>query len=147
MKQLFVIDTNCLIRYFHVLFHQTVLLSAEATSILDAAFSGSPEILISVPSIVFVEIYAKWLNNEEFAKAFYYEVFFKITESPNFEIRPIDDEVMEHLVQLDGVMIGHDLHDKIILASAMVLECPLISTDTHIRNYVATSDVIPRVIH
>ena len=38
---------------------------------------------ISIPSVVFVEIFEIWLREEEFAKKFYYEVFVPIIQSPN----------------------------------------------------------------
>jgi PIN domain nuclease of toxin-antitoxin system len=146
MKRQFVIDTNTLIFYFYNVFGQPSNFSTSTYHILTQAFSGSTDILLSIPSIVFVEIFDKWILTEEFAAKFHYEVYELINQCENIEIRSIDPEVIQHLMTLDGSMIGHDLHDKIVLASAMVLNCPLITTDTKVAAYVKNSGIIPAVL-
>ena len=126
----YVVDTNSLIYYFSDVFGQGNFLTKNTNSILEQAFvSSTSNILLSIPSIVFVEIYEKFLVSEELMLRFYYEVFLTIKNAPNMEIRPLDKEVLENIVQIRGVLENHDLHDKIIVASAIVLECPIITTD------------------
>ena len=146
MKIRFVIDTNCLTFYFVNVFKQPHKFTASTLRLLDLAFSGCPDVLLSIPSIVFVEIFDKWLQNEEFSAKFYYEVYGPIKRCENIEIRPIDAEVMENLVDIQGSLAGHDMHDKIVLASAMALDCPLVTTDKKIAEYVRGSRVIPGIL-
>lgn len=143
MSERFVIDTSALIYYFHQLFVQDDKLSPQSKNIIDKAFSKSGDIILIIPSIVFVEIQSKWFNNEEFARKFYYEVFTKIKESPFIEIKPLEKEVLENLLHVDGILYKHDIHDKIIVASAIMLNSSIITTDKKIENFVKTSNLIP----
>ncbi|MEN6414243.1 MAG: PIN domain-containing protein [Veillonellales bacterium] len=146
--ELFVIDTNTIIRYFHDVFHEDVELSNRTRRLVQAALNPFEEnIKLSIPSIVFVEIYEKWLKNEEFSKKFHYEVFLPIKESPNIEIKPIDKEVLFELLKISGSLEHHDLHDKIVLASAMSLQCKLVTSDTKLIQYVEETRIIPEVIN
>ena len=72
MRKLYVIDTCCLIAFFDEVFRHTPSyegsqeLSSKTKSIIDQAiFSETTDIRLSIPSIVFVEIYEKWLRAEE----------------------------------------------------------------------------------
>jgi len=146
--ELFVIDTNTIIRYFHEVFHEDMKVSSRILTIVQTAlcpYEGN--IKISIPSIVFVEIFEKWLRNEEFSKKFYYEVFLPIKESPNIEIKPIDKEVLHELLSIAGLLENHDLHDKIVLASAMSLGCKLITSDAKLIQYVEETQIVPEVIN
>ena len=127
LRKLYVIDTSAFISYFNNVFGESSQISRRARDIVsDALFTISGSVRLSIPSIVFVEIFEKWLRNEEFNAKFYYEIYKIILESPNIEIKPIELEVLENLLIIGGNLRNHDLHDKIILASAMMLECPLI---------------------
>lgn len=148
MSQLYVIDTSSFIDYFDDVFHRPHRLSLRTRRVINLAFNTQPgEIKLSIPSIVLVEIYEKWLINEEFASKFYYEIYNKIIQSPNIEIKPIEREVLEHLIMIGGNLIGHDIHDKIILSSAMMLKCPLITKDPEIIKYVNDYHVIPGIMN
>ena len=154
MRRLYVIDTNSLIAFYHNVFKDapdyqgSPELSSKTRRIISQAIKPlTTGIRLSIPSVVFVEIYEKWLRTEEFAKEFYYEVFSPLKQSPNVEVRPIDREVMENLIHIGGNLKNHDLHDKIILASAITLESPLITTDTEIINYVYERNVIPGILN
>ena len=148
MSKLYVIDTNSLIYYFDSVFCDGSNLSAKAHKLIAKAFESSDsEIKLSIPSVVFVEIFEKWLKSEEFARKFHYEVFELIDQSPNIEIKPIEQEVLENLECISGSLSNHDVHDKIILASAMMLNCPLITTDQAIIAYVAENKVIPAIVN
>ena len=143
MTNRYVIDTNCLINYFHSLFNEEDKLSNITRSIITRAFNKSGDVILIIPSIVLIEIYYKWFKSEEFARKFYYEVYIQITNSPYIEIKPIEKEVLENLLVIN---IKHDIHDKIILASALMLECPIITYDRVIIKYVSKTGKIPATI-
>ncbi len=152
MRNIYVIDTNAVICFFEDVFrHSSKYTSPPTLSnrvkriIAEALFSGETDIRLSIPTIVFIEIYEKWLISKEFSRRFFYDVFMPITRSQNIEIRPIDREVLENLLQIGGILEGHDLHDRLILASAMALEAPLITTDREVIKYIRDNHVVPSV--
>jgi PIN domain nuclease of toxin-antitoxin system len=154
MRKLYVIDTCCLIAFFDDVFNYAPdyegsleLSSKTKTIISQAILSETTDIRLSVPSVVFIEIYEKWLRTEEFSKRFFYEVYSVLKQSENIEIRPIDREVLEKLIEIDGILKNHDLHDKIVLASAITLKSPLITTDTDVINYVYDRKPIPGILN
>jgi predicted nucleic acid-binding protein len=143
MVENFVIDTNALIRYFDTVFgSQSFGLSKNARAIIQDAFTDNSLIRLSIPSVVFLEIFEKWYKDEEFSAKFRYEIYERIRSSPNIEVRPIDREILEKLIEIRGSLTNHDIHDKIILASAIALECPLITFDKKIIDYIKASTII-----
>jgi PIN domain nuclease of toxin-antitoxin system len=154
-KKRYVIDTNGLISFFAGVFEEifgfddSTLISKRArNAIQEAVYFSEGDVLLSVPSIVFIEIYEKWLRSEEFFRKFFYEVFIPLKQSPNVEIRAIDQEVLENLLAVDGCLAEHDLHDKIVVASAMTLECPIITVDNKIIEFVGSGKgKIPNVLN
>jgi len=62
-------------------------------------------------------------------------------------VRPIDKEVLENLILIGGNLKKHDLHDKLVLDSAMTLESPLITTDGPVIEYVYKRKVIPGTLN
>lgn len=148
MSLRFVIDTSSFIDYFDNIFGVPSVLSKRVKRIIGEALSIYPgNVKLSIPSIVLIEIYEKWLRNEEFASKFYYEVYHMISISPNIEIKPIEREVLENLLIIKDKLDRHDMHDKIILSSAMMLKCPLITRDPDIIQYVNANKVIPFIIN
>jgi len=147
MSELYIADTNSIISYFNEVFEKPSTLSPHARNLIKLALSESDEkIKISVPSIVFVEIFEKWLDTEEMAAKFYYEVFILLEKSPNIEIKPLEQEVLERLLLIGGPLSDHEMHDKIVVASAIMLNCSIITTDTKIREYVEVTNIVPAVI-
>ncbi|MEI7636578.1 MAG: PIN domain-containing protein [Syntrophus sp. (in: bacteria)] len=147
MIERYVTDTNSIISYFSDVFDRPNILSFKAKSLIEQALSNPwGSVRLSIPSIVFVEIYEKWFLNEEFVRKFFYEVYTAIDNSANVEIKPIDKEVIENLQQIGGNLLHHDIHDKLIVASAMMLNCPIITTDSAIMEYVKGNQAIPSVI-
>lgn len=147
MHRRFVIDTCSLINYFGCIFGEDRKLSTNTCRIIDDAFDNDADVYLSIPAIVFVEIYDKWITTPEFGRKFYYEVYKPIVESNHIEIKPLEKEVLYHLVLLDGIMSSHDIHDKIVLASAIMLECSLITYDPKLVKYAKKTRVIPKVIY
>ena len=148
MNTLYVSDTNGLIHFFSEVFEQESQLSPQARSIYEQALLTYPgSVRLSIPGIVFVEIYEKWFTNDEFARRFHFEVSSRIVASPNIEIKPIEREVVEIVMSLEGNLANHEIHDKIILASAMMLECPLITSDQAIIEFNEEFNVLPAIIY
>jgi predicted nucleic acid-binding protein len=147
MSSLYVIDTVSIICYFNEVFGVTQKLSNKAIRLVRWALITSPTyVKLSIPSVVFIEIYEKWCISEEMTAKVRYEVFNAIKESPNIEVRPIDREVLEYLPNIRGNLANHDLNDKIIVASALALNCPLITTDSEIIKYAKSSQSIPGIV-
>jgi PIN domain nuclease of toxin-antitoxin system len=154
MRKLYVIDTNCLIAFYQNVFRNAnnyngspELSTKTKTIISQAIISQASDVRLSIPSVVFIEIFEKWLNSEEFSRKFFYDVFTPLKLSPNIEIRPIDREVLENLIRIGGNLENHDLHDKLILATAMSLESPLITTDSAIIKYVLSCKSVPGTLN
>jgi len=106
---------------------------------------------LSIPGVVFVEIFNKWFcgdknQDEEFRARFKAEVFEQVRRAPNVEIREIDAEVLEMFLSLHDPDINLENSDRLILASAAVLESTLITTDNNIIAYVRKHRVIPSII-
>lgn len=147
MDERYVIDTNGIIGFFDRVFEAPSNLSNRAKTLIQRALSGAPqEIKLSIPAVVLVEIFEKWLNSEEMVAKFHYEVFNLLLQSGNIEIKPVEQEVLENMLRIGGILANHEINDKIILASAMMLNCSIITTDTQIREYVEKTHVIPSVI-
>jgi predicted nucleic acid-binding protein len=150
-KKRFVTDTVALISYFSSVFGQDSEISPRAISLIDSAFQYEDEVILSIPGVVFVEIFEKWFRgdesqDEEFRAKFKFEVFERVRRAPNIEIREIDDEVLEMFLSLQDPDINLENSDQLILASAAVLESPLITSDGNLIQYVKKHQVIPYTI-
>lgn len=88
-----------------------------------------------VPSISLIEIFDKFGTDEQDARRIYYECFCVLNQSSNVDIRELDWETMQHLIQLDSTLENHEIHDKIMVATAQVLDCCLVTNDSKIWEY------------
>ena len=104
MAELFVTDATSLISYFSNVFEKPSQISREALNLIDRALLNDPAIRLSVPSIVFVEIFEKWFKSEEFAAKIRSEVFEPINNASNIEIKPLEQEVLENLLRKDNLI-------------------------------------------
>ncbi len=148
MSGLYVTDTDSIISFFNDIFEVPQKLSARARGVISQALLKSPsEVKLSIPSVVFIEIFEKWIISEEFARKLHYEVYNIIIESPNIEIKPIEQEVLENLLEVRDNLSRHEINDKIIVASAMMLHCPIITTDPEIIKYVRKTPAIPSILN
>lgn len=145
-SDIYVVDTTAIISFFHDVFEQESAISTAALKIMQAGFSGLNDVKLSIPSIVFVELFEKWHTDEETASRIRYEVFNRVVAAEFIEIRTLDHEILDNFIKLDDKVENLENHDKIVLASAMTLECPLITSDGKIQSYVTKHRVIPRVI-
>ena len=63
MTKRYVTDTNSLIYYFHDLFGEGCILSQKVKGIFEQAFNlYQSNVRLSIPSVVFLEIYEKWFR-------------------------------------------------------------------------------------
>ncbi len=146
MDRNYVIDTTSLISYFDDVFGGKPKISQYALRVIDRAFRDDNSIKLSIPGIVFVEIFDKWFNDEETAAKIRSEMMAPIYDAPNIEVKPIEKEVLENFLKITDSIIKLDNHDKIILASSMMLQWPLITSDSKIIKYNRKYKVIPDII-
>ena len=143
MSNLYVADTDSMMSYFNEVFGVPQKLSRRARGIIGQALVTYPSsIKLSIPSIVFVEIFDNRFRDEENANRLRYEFYEAIRSSPNVEVKAIEQEVMENILQIRDELSDHDIHDKIVLASAMMLNCTLITTDGPIIDYIKKHKVV-----
>lgn len=145
-KRYVVIDTTALISYFDWVFEKPSQISDSAIKLIARAFQSESDVVLSIPSIVLVEIFDKWVHDDEFRAKFVSEVLGQILQYPNIEIKTIDKEVLQNFIKLDDEVVNLENHDKLILASAMMLGWALITSDEKISKYVRKHHVIPEVI-
>lgn len=149
-KTRYVIDTTGLISYFSDVFREVSRISQPTLDILNTGILYDDAVLLTVPSIVFVEIFDKWFRgthhrNEEFRAMFLAEVFNPLQSANNVEIRGMDFEIIEAFLSIDDAIVNLENHDKIVIATAIVLEAPLITSDTKIKDYVREEKIIPKI--
>jgi hypothetical protein len=74
-------------------------------------------------------------------------VYEKIKSRENIEIKPLEKEVLLNFIRIETIdsTINLENHDKQILASAMMLNCGLITSDRKIISYVSKNNVIPKL--
>ncbi|MEX2633668.1 MAG: PIN domain-containing protein [Balneolales bacterium] len=136
MTERFVIDTTSLISSFSLIFDRDNILSKKAYDIIyDSIYNIDSIYRLAIPSMVFIEIYRIWFLDDEFVKKFKFEIFDPIKNSPHVEIKEIDIEVMMEVLKIDDSLKNHEVNDKIIVASAISLNCPIITTDTSIIKF------------
>lgn len=147
MKQRYIIDTTALMSYFANIFEIESKISKEALTIIDEAFENKKYILL-IPSIVFIEIFSKQFISLERASKIRYAVYEKIKTCENISIESIDQEVLECFIQVTDVEANHnfDNHDKIIFATAIKYQAPLVTSDLRLIRYNRKKKLIPSVI-
>lgn len=131
MSSRFVLDTVGFINYFNEFFNEANRLSPKSREILNSCFDNLNYNKLIIPSVVFIEIYTKFLKTEEQLLKFYYTIFIILKDNQDVEIKPLEREVISIYNRIDRMNIL-EFHDKIIYASAVQLECPLISNDSKI---------------
>jgi len=147
MGQLFVIDTTAIISFFSDIFEDKPKISQRGLDIIrEALYSQSTSIRVVLPSIVFVELHEKWCISEEISKRIYYEIFVRCNVAPNIEIASMEKEVLLNFVRIDDEIENLENHDKIIVATAMMHNAPIITNDPKIIKYARKAGVIPDVI-
>lgn len=143
----YVIDTNAVISLFNEVFNGDISLSVRGINIIRQAFNDK-NILILIPSIVFLEIFSKWFKDEETTSKIRYQVYEHIKNQENFSIELFDKEVLENFIAINDIEAGYnfDNHDKQVFATAMKFNCPLITSDLRLIRYNERKNIIPSVI-
>ena len=143
MCQYYVVDTTTIISYYHEIFKQESKINRKYLSLITQAFNSYSKIRIIIPSIVFIEIFEKWCKREEESRCIYSEIFSPINDAANFEISPLQSEVLKNFISIDDSVINLENHDKIIVATSLMHECPIISDDPKIKRYMNSYSGIP----
>lgn len=92
------------------------------------------EVIIIIPSIVLLE--SLYLCEKRKIEVSFLSVIKMIEQGPNYRIYPLNkDVVVRCMIKLK------DPHDRIIVATAQLLNIPLITKDEHIKN----SGVVPTI--
>jgi PIN domain nuclease of toxin-antitoxin system len=147
MNKTYIIDTTSLISYFHNIFEVHCEISQSSIDIIKKGFNG--EIKLIIPSIVFVEIFIKWYLTQEMIEKIRREVFFNIIEHEKIHICPIEIEILQNVALIAEFKsdIKFDNHDKQVLATAMMFNCPLITSDKKITKFVNRYRLIPEILN
>jgi hypothetical protein len=147
MNSLYVIDTVTFIAYFSDFFNDDLKLSKQATQIMDSCIAHKESnIKLTIPTIVFVEVFEKFLKSEERVLKFKFEVFEPIKSNPDIEIKPLDRDLLDVFISLGNEIVNMEHHDKIILAATIQLDCNVITNDPDIISYLEKSKSQAKVL-
>ena len=119
---LFVADTHSIAWYFT----KSKKLSTKVLQIFRNSAVGKG--VIVVPTVVLAEIMD--ISEKKRIKVDYEEVLEKIDNSSNFEIYPLD---IDTLRVARNITIISELHDRIIVATAKLLDAKLLTKDENIQ--------------
>jgi PIN domain nuclease of toxin-antitoxin system len=145
MENRYVIDTVAFINYFNIFFNEVDILTPETRRKINLCFDRNLDShKLVIPSIVFLEIFRKFLINEEKVKMFFYEIYNDLRENSNIEIKAIEKEVLEIFQNLNDFSMENN--DKLIYASAVQLKSALITNDPVIISYNNKRKLIPSII-
>ncbi|GAA6766478.1 hypothetical protein AAFH68_24200 [Flavobacterium sp. CGRL1] len=144
----YVVDTCALISYFSEVFEANKSVSDESIQLIDLAFHTN-EIKLIFPSTVFIELFIKWFKNEEIAARIKSEVYGRIKDRENMQIRTFDRETLENYMKIKNIEENHnfDGHDKQIFAVAMTMDCQLITSDERLMRYNKKQQLIQGILN
>lgn len=147
MNNVIVLDTCAIISFFDKVFEEQSSISSKSLALIKEAFSYS-DVRLIIPSIVFLELYQLYFTSEERARKIYYEVYLPLKHAENIHIRSLDQEVLTEFIKISDIEQGYkfDNHDKQILATAMVMNCSLISSDNKLKRYNNRKKFIPSIL-
>jgi len=114
----FLTDTHALLWHFT----NNPKISHKAKDVFDRCERG--ECIIFIPSIVLAECLS--IFDKKKVTFDFKALFSRIRESENYVIIPLDQRILLQMVETKEVT---ELHDKIIVATAKLLESPLITKD------------------
>lgn len=142
--KIYTADTCAIMSCFSSVFGILPTVSERSQNLIrEAIYSRETSIRIAIPSTVFIEIFELWLKTSEHAEKIYYEVFTPIKQSINCAIQPISEETIREMGDLTSTMSQHDMHDKLILCTALELKTPLITSDGKLLRYLRSDDTLP----
>jgi PIN domain nuclease of toxin-antitoxin system len=118
----FVTDTHALLWWFI----DSPKLSPKSAEILQGCENG--ENIIFIPSIVIAEAFSIFEKKRIFFD--FKKLFKNIDESDNFVLIPLDYPILRKMIDVRDIP---ELHDKIIVSTALYLTLPLITKDKTIQ--------------
>ena len=118
----FVTDTHALLWWFI----DSPKLSPKSAEILQGCENG--ENIIFIPSIVIAEAFSIFEKKRIFFD--FKKLFKNIDESDNFVLIPLDYPILHKMIDVRDIP---ELHDKIIVSTALYLTLPLITKDKTIQ--------------
>jgi predicted nucleic acid-binding protein len=147
-QDIFVVDTCALISYFSNIFEANISISQSSIELIDLAFHTN-EIKLIFPSAVFIELFIKWFKDEEIGARIKTEIYYRIKNRENMQIRTFDRETLENYMRIQNIEDdkNFDGHDKQIFASAMTMECQLITSDERLIRYNKKQNLIPGILN
>ncbi len=116
----YILDTHALIWYIRGF----STISLKSKKIIQEIFEGNANCYIS--TMVVLEAFYVSLKHSDFI----YSNFLKIIDKPNIKIVSFDKKVLNQSVELPEKM---DIHDRIIVATAIITNTPLITKDKILR--------------
>ncbi|QPC83663.1 hypothetical protein G4Y79_04580 [Phototrophicus methaneseepsis] len=146
-------DTVALVSYYHEIFDDLSRISAKGMRIIADAvdYGGNDGTLLIIPSVVFLEIFDNWCrvekSEDELRAQIFSDIFIPLRDLTNVEIREIDLELLHKFLELDDMKINLENRDRIILATALILEADLITTDSKIKDFVSHYGLNTRIIN
>lgn len=125
----YVTDTHSLVWYFT----EDTRLSKKALAIFEESLI---EGIIIVPSVVMAEI--MYIAKKGRITLTFEETLEKINEYENFDIAPLDVEILKIANKIEAEL---EMHDRLIVATSLYFESTLITKDELIRKYNIVSTV------
>jgi len=117
----FVVDTHALLWHFL----DSPKISKKSKKIFEKCERGGG--IIFIPAIVVAECLS--IFDKKKVVFDFHDLFDKIRESENYIVIPLGYRVLHQMVETGEVV---ELHDKIIVATAKLLDLPLITKDNHL---------------
>jgi PIN domain nuclease of toxin-antitoxin system len=118
----YVTDTHSLVWYFN----ESPRLSKKAAKIFEKTIK---EGYIIIPTVVLAEI--MHISKKGRITISFNETVKRIEESENFEIAPLDLEILKIA---DGIEYNLEMHDRLIAASALFYNVPVITKDEMLQD-------------
>lgn len=122
-SELYVVDTHALLWYLA----EDKSLGKKAKNVLDRADKGDVDIVI--PTTVLAE--ALFITEKHKVDLEFLDIIETIKNSSNYTISPLDIEIIMRCHDLKSIP---ELHDRIIVATAILLDAKLITKDMTITN-------------
>lgn len=131
----YVADSCTLFSYFSNILGAGVSVSPRVISIVQSVFEKTEECILIIPSVVFVELFDIFNDNEEKNSLVYYEIVYRIISNEFIEIKPLDFEVLETYIDVGKSRIDFENRDRIILATALALGSTILTSDSKIIEF------------
>lgn len=135
----YILDTCAIISYFKDIFNDDKDISKEIRNEISTALSPSryfqSPVKLIIPAMAFIEIRDKWCCRDEEREKIRHEVFLTFSDCENVNICPFEENIMREALSLNKYDCSFDNHDKYFIATALVYESPLITSDEKIKKF------------